>query len=171
MILSHIMAGHLNCKKQLLLAGILKLFIFIHIFNSKTDADCVNDACDWEPWQSWSPCSKTCGGGIRYRGREFCCEAEWMFRDRTGDYCRSHCGVTIDGHHQYERCNAFCLHGGELVVIFPHADGYCECEDGYHGDCCEHSRYTCEHQGQFTVLYCFFRECVKWVKYNGLVLF
>lgn len=80
--------------------------------------------CRWADWMAWSDCSRTCGGGERYRTREV-----WMRTDIcTLDF--NNC-ATDDMGYEYEKCNTICYNGGTYTT-----SGYCSCVTGWYGSCC-----------------------------------
>ena len=51
--------------------------------------------CSWNPWQSWSSCTKTCGGGTKQRSRTIkiavCGGADCTGNDFALTSCNTHC--------------------------------------------------------------------------------
>jgi len=77
-----------------------------------------------EPWQNWSGCSRTCGGGTRTRNRYRCCDLGKVQK------------CTENGN-----CSELCLNSGTF-------DTQCRCTDEVFGTCCEEGkrcfvRYIC----------------------------
>ncbi|XP_056020424.1 sushi, von Willebrand factor type A, EGF and pentraxin domain-containing protein 1-like isoform X2 [Ostrea edulis] len=90
--------------------------------------------CRWADWMAWSDCSRTCGGGERYRTREV-----WMRTDIcTLDF--NNC-ATDDMGYEYEKCNTICYNGGTYTT-----SGYCSCVTGWYGSCCS-NEITCGNPG------------------------
>lgn len=83
--------------------------------------------CSWGNWMDWSDCSRSCGGGKRYRLREV-----WIRTDKCAlDF--NNC-ATGDTGSEYSDCNTFCYNGG----IFT---SYCACVTGWYGSCCLSGTY------------------------------
>lgn len=92
--------------------------------------------CSWGSWAAWSDCTRTCGGGSRYRDR-----IVWV-RDVPEcagfEYC-----ATADMAYDFNACNTVCQNGGSFVYItgmirYPNY-GQCVCTSGKYGTCCEQS--------------------------------
>ncbi|XP_061172865.1 CUB and sushi domain-containing protein 3-like [Saccostrea echinata] len=80
--------------------------------------------CRWADWMAWSDCSRTCGGGRRYRTREV-----WIRTDKCSlDF--NNC-ATDDMGSDYGDCNNICYNGGTFTT-----SGYCSCVTGWYGSCC-----------------------------------
>lgn len=117
---------------------VVSFLIFIFI-NSLLLIWCVKaepcySVCNWTTWLSWAECSKTCGGGTRYRSRRLCCQNDWLARGL--DYCVTQCNRDSAGFRERSTCNAFCYNSGTMTF------GFCSCRNGYYGSCCQ-SRVTC----------------------------
>lgn len=83
--------------------------------------------CRWNDWMAWSDCSRSCGGGRRYRTREV-----WIRTDKcTLDF--NNC-ATDDMGSEYSDCNTFCYNGGTF-------SSYCACVTGWYGSCCSSGIY------------------------------
>lgn len=95
--------------------------------SSKWD-DC---GCEWDPWQSWSSCTETCGGGYQRRERKV-----WHY-DRPDCEGFEAC-ATSDMAYDYRGCNSFCMNDGTFVDTDYY--GYCTCKTGNRGSCCEESK-------------------------------
>ena len=64
--------------------------------------NCSPVDCKWDEWTIWSPCSKTCVGGIRQRSRNVLEEAKYGGKSCRGDS------------KEFEPCNDFpCSGPGE----------------------------------------------------------
>lgn len=88
--------------------------------------------CRWNDWMAWSDCSRSCGGGRRYRTREV-----WIRTDKcTLDF--NNC-ATDDMGSEYSDCNTFCYNGGTF-------SSYCACVTGWYGSCCS-SEVSCGDPG------------------------
>ena len=100
--------------------------IFVTSFNDiRVNAGCDNSRCDWEPWDPWSDCSRSCGGGHKYRSREICCDS-----DLSTDECLTSCGKARSGFHESTTCNEWCYHGGT------YSSDHCICPETHTGYCC-----------------------------------
>ncbi|WAR06503.1 SNED1-like protein [Mya arenaria] len=82
--------------------------------------------CRWESWQSWSKCTKTCGGGYQRRERRV-----WSL-DKPGCDKFSNCATNNLGQ-EARQCNTQCNNGG----TFDKQYSYCKCQKGTKGSCCE----------------------------------
>ena len=104
---------------------------------------CVNDICDWEPWESWDSCSQTCGGGYKMRTRALCCRSDIGF-----DKCVEECGLDSDDSSSYSSCNTHCSRGGSFkynhydIRNYRYYYGSCRCPQAYTGTCCGSGMYT-----------------------------
>lgn len=83
---------------------------------------CFVSSCEWNSWNAWDSCSRTCGGGNRIRSRLLCCPL------CVDDQCVQNCGPTNEN--ENELCNKWCANGTYT------SDG-CYCPDGFYGYCCE----------------------------------
>lgn len=117
-------------------------FCLCCVLNVKSD--CPVALCNWLPWQGWSSCSQSCGGGQRSRTRSLCCKSQLSW-----DACLSDCGLTA-ANWETERCGDICYNGG---VIYGSSIGSCECENTFYGSCCEN---TCP-----TIAHCNDRQCTS----------
>ena len=106
----------------------LVLFMTFATSQQLTDAGCDNSRCDWEPWDAWSQCSATCGGGYQKRTRGLCCDVTL-----TIDQCKASCGKTSSGSREAQFCATRCHNGGSFT-------GYCRCQPGYYDRCCTSSK-------------------------------
>ncbi|XP_069125355.1 protein eyes shut-like [Argopecten irradians] len=92
--------------------------------------------CRWGSWQSWSDCTRSCGGGTHRRERQVWNhnwpECEGFTACATGDMAFDH-----------RACNNFCYNGGTV------RSGYCRCPDGWRGTCCG-EKVTCGNPGTLT---------------------
>jgi len=70
----------------------------------------------WAPWENWSGCSRTCGGGTKTRYRYRCC-----------DKGKSQNCI------EYSNCPELCLNSGTF-------DTQCYCTDEFFGTCCEEGK-------------------------------
>ncbi|KAK3086698.1 hypothetical protein FSP39_022139 [Pinctada imbricata] len=78
--------------------------------------------CSWEPWRSWSSCTRSCGGGRRQRDREV------RVYDKCGHF--TDC-ATNDMGFDFSSCNNVCYNGGTYSIYS------CSCRDGWYGSCCQ----------------------------------
>ncbi|XP_021345012.1 protein jagged-1-like, partial [Mizuhopecten yessoensis] len=93
--------------------------------------------CSFNPWQSWSQCTATCGGGRQRRERSV-----QMYTNavcRTFEDCASN-----DNGFDFRDCNKICNNGGTMV-----GSSYCRCPDGWRGTCCG-EKVTCGDPGALT---------------------
>lgn len=114
-------------------AGVLFTLILTNLQSLIKGIECPAniDICEWLPWQSWSDCNRSCGGGTRIRDRYFCCKASLPPDERL---CMEDCGLDYDvkksGFHDSGICNSYCYNGGT------YAYGHCRCPDRFKGTCC-----------------------------------
>lgn len=85
--------------------------------------------CKWLPWEAWSQCSASCGGGYRYRTRKV-----WHYKYRPGCETFETCASNDMGSEYDYACNAVCDHG-------TYSGGWCRCPAGWHGRCCSNRMY------------------------------
>ena len=104
--------------------GIITLFVVI-LKDIRVNAGCVNSLCDWEPWDPWSDCSLSCGGGYKSRYRGVCCISNISFEN-----CLRSCGKDTSGYHESTTCNELCYHGGTYML------DHCLCPETHTGSCC-----------------------------------
>lgn len=86
--------------------------------------------CKWVTWDSWSDCSASCGGGIRYRSR--------LIRFKNDPKCGVE-NCVKGGGRECRYCNTKCYHG-------TYSDNGCSCHSGWTGSCCS-NQITCGHPG------------------------
>ena len=104
--------------------GIITPFVVI-LKDIRVNAGCVNSRCNWEPWDPWSDCSSTCGGGYKSRSRELCCNLDHDIYE-----CLTHCGKDRSGFRESTTCNELCYNGGTYT------SGRCICPETHTGSCC-----------------------------------
>ena len=121
---------------------VMVLFVFLPLLLVQTiegEANCAVTHCEWDDWERWSECDKSCGGfGEQFRRRSKAQEAQ--------------CGGKVcDGEVEEEKsCNRLCYNGGTLQY-----DGKCSCRKGYRALCCqEHDSGT--PNGKFSRVFWFF---------------
>ncbi|XP_062584885.1 protein jagged-1-like isoform X2 [Saccostrea cucullata] len=90
--------------------------------------------CRWDDWAAWSDCSRTCGGGRRYRTRKVWIRTDICTREFTN--CASN-----DMGSEFGDCNEICYNGGTFRSY-----GSCSCVTGWHGSCCL-QEITCGNPG------------------------
>jgi hypothetical protein len=88
--------------------------------------------CNFEPWQSWSKCSKECGSGRQVRERE----VRHLIKKGCDEY--EDC-ATSDTAYQRRNCNEFCYNEGSLTTIFG-SYKYCECKARWKESCCDEGK-------------------------------
>lgn len=81
--------------------------------------------CKWVTWDSWSDCSASCGGGIRYRSR--------LIRFKNDPKCGVE-NCVKGGGRECRYCNTKCYHG-------TYSDNGCSCHSGWTGSCCSNRKY------------------------------
>ena len=111
-------------------ALILVSFMFVDV---KAGCSGGVSRCNWTPWKSWSECSRTCGGGTRYRHRHYCCKASL-----AGDIkaCLENCVRSMSYYFSHnsetQSCNTWCYNNGKMDRFIS-----CTCSDPVYGTCCE----------------------------------
>ena len=83
--------------------------------------------CNWLDWMAWSDCSRSCGGGRRYRSRKV-----WINTNKCAldfNVC-----ATDDLGWEYNDCNNICFNGGTF-------SGVCVCLIGWYGSCCSNGKF------------------------------
>lgn len=89
--------------------GIFSVVLFCQFLQTtvsqETSCSSGLSRCDWEPWSTWSSCSKTCGDGTRQRSRGLCCK-----QTETYDACLASCGIA-DASLETEPCGFVCPAG------------------------------------------------------------
>ncbi|XP_022330019.2 CUB and sushi domain-containing protein 3-like [Crassostrea virginica] len=88
--------------------------------------------CNWVTWMAWSDCSKSCGGGRRYRSREVSIRTDKCALDFN--VC-----ATDDMGWEFSDCNTICFNGGTFSSV-------CVCLIGWYGSCCS-NEITCGNPG------------------------
>ena len=85
--------------------------------------------CTWHSWGNWTPCSKSCAGGIRTQTAGGCSHRG----AKNCKVCTKHCGPykTL-----YADCNNICYNGGI------YSSNKCSCLDEYYDDCCQKGLQT-----------------------------
>lgn len=88
--------------------------------------------CRWDDWAAWSACTKTCGGGTQERDRSV-----WNYDTPNCEGFEA-C-ATSDMGFERRSCNTNCYNGGTYKTWTKYY-GYCECQEGKIGDCCQDSK-------------------------------
>lgn len=83
--------------------------------------------CNWVTWMAWSDCSKSCGGGRRYRSREVSIRTDKCALDFN--VC-----ATDDMGWEFSDCNTICFNGGTFSSV-------CVCLIGWYGSCCSNGKF------------------------------
>ena len=88
--------------------------------------------CSFSPWEEWSSCTATCGGGTQSRFRSATQAISWECIMSSRD-CRP----------DIQSCNTQCFNGGTFLHVV--SDGlyssYCSCPAGKKGSCCLESKF------------------------------
>ena len=83
--------------------------------------------CSLTPWNSWGPCDKTCGGGIRTRYRQMCSLPVIDFTQHVAT-----CNKRLNDLIQYENCSQTCSSYG----TWSNETNQCVCNDTSIVDSC-----------------------------------
>ena len=103
------------------LIGVLPLVMILICAACGDDSSgCNATDCEWNDWQRWSKCDKTCGStGTQLRQRS----------KKVTELCG---GSDCDGEPEETKpCSRFCYNGGTV------SGGECHCTRQYYGSCCE----------------------------------
>lgn len=85
--------------------------------------------CHLDPWEQWSHCSASCGGGVSKRYKPLCCDHSYT----EIAVCASDCNLTRSDYFESKQCGQTCVNGVFKINV-------CQCPTGYTGTCCESSK-------------------------------
>jgi len=114
------------------MVNIVSVGISVILLNSlSVQAESCPTRCRWNPWDPWSECSRTCGGGRQYRYRSYCCKSSLA---HDIEACLNNCGRDVseyyDGYRETQNCNTWCYNGGTIGSYG------CQCPDVFYDFCC-----------------------------------
>lgn len=118
------------------LVFVLMEFCFYEISDSGLAPTWNSCGCYWGSWEAWSACTRTCGGGRRYRDR-------LVWHKDVPECDGFECCTSNDRGYEYIACNTVCQNGGSFSyttgMIQYSNYGKCICTSGQYGTCCEQS--------------------------------
>ena len=116
---------------------LLPMICFVTIIEGPISSKWKECGCSWVSWESWSACTKTCGGGIQQRMRQ-------VRNDDTPNCTNFTACATNDMGWETQACHTTCYGGGVYTKYAPPVSsyyGHCVCPLGRKGSCCENSKY------------------------------
>jgi len=114
------------------MVNIVSVSVCVILLNGlSVQAESCPTRCRWNPWDPWSECSRTCGGGRQYRYRTYCCKSSLA---NDIEACFNNCGRDVseyyDGYRETQNCNTRCYNGGTIGTYG------CQCPDVFYDFCC-----------------------------------